>query len=73
MVRYNATDTHGNAATTVNRVVNVSDVTGPVFSGVPDDIVVEQVGNSSAVVNYTTPTATDDVDGEVSVLCGPLS
>lgn len=73
MVTYNVTDTHGNAAITVNRVVNVSDVTGPVFFGVPADIVVEQVGTASAAVSYTAPTAVDDVDGPVAVLCGPLS
>jgi len=73
MVTYNVTDTHGNVAITVNRVVNVSDVTGPVFFGVPADIVVEQVGTASAAVSYTAPTAVDDVDGPVTVLCGPLS
>ena len=72
-ITYNVTDAHGNAATTVLRTVNVSDVTAPVISGVPSDIVVEQVGNAAATVNYTNPTANDDVDGSVSVLCSPAS
>lgn len=42
-ITYNVTDSHGNTATTVSRTVNVSDVTAPVISGVPSDIVVEQV------------------------------
>lgn len=73
IVTYNVTDTHGNAATTVSRTVNVSDVTAPVISGIPSDIVVEQVGNAAATVNYTNPTANDDVDGSVAVLCSPAS
>ncbi len=62
----------GNAATTVNRIVTVSDVTGPVLSGLTH-IVIEQVGNASANVTYTQPTAIDDVDGVVAVSCLPTS
>ncbi len=72
-ISYNVTDSHSNVATTVSRTVNVSDVTAPVISGVPSDIVVEQVGNAAATVSYTNPTANDDVDGSISVLCSPSS
>lgn len=48
-------------------------MTAPVISGVPSDIVVEQVGNAAATVNYSNPTANDDVDGSVAVNCSPTS
>ena len=73
IVTYNVTDTHGNAATTLSRTVNVSDVTAPVISGIPSDIVVEQVGTAAATVTYTNPTANDDVDPSVTVNCSPAS
>ncbi len=53
--------------------VNVQDTTPPAFSNVPNDITVEATSLTGAVVNYTLPTATDLVDGEVSVTCNPLS
>ena len=41
--------------------------TAPVFSGVPDDISVNtDAGLPTAVVTFTPPTATDDVDGPVT-------
>lgn len=43
------------------------------ISGVPSDIVVEQVGNAAATVSYKNPTANDDIDGPVLVLCTPVS
>jgi hypothetical protein len=72
-ITYNVTDAHRNTATTVSRTVNVSDVTAPVISRVPSDIVIEQVGKAAAIVPYTSPTASDDVDGSVSVICSPAS
>ena len=72
-VTYDVSDAHGNHATIVHRTVNVSDITGPVFSDVPADIIIEQVGKASAQVNYIPPTANDDVDGLVDVVCGATS
>jgi hypothetical protein len=45
----------------------------PVFTGVPADIVTPATGPSGAVVTYTNPTATDAVDGDLSVTCVPVS
>lgn len=71
-ITYNVTDSHGNDAIPVPMTVNVSDVTAPVFAPMAD-VVMEQIGNSSAIVNYTQPTATDDVDPSVTVNCSPAS
>lgn len=47
----------------------VGDPVGPVFSGVPDAIVVEATGSSGAGATFSAPTAEDAVDGPVSVDC----
>ena len=51
----------------------ISDVTPPVITGTPTDITTEATGPSGAAVSYTSPTATDDVDGTDTVSCTPLS
>lgn len=48
------------------------DTTDPVLSGVPGDRTVTTAG-TSAVVTWTLPTATDDVDPAPSVTCNPAS
>jgi hypothetical protein len=49
----------------------VSDVVPPVIHGLVD-IVVEANGPGGSVVSFA-PTATDDVDGNVAVVCAPAS
>ncbi|MBI4265749.1 MAG: Ig-like domain repeat protein, partial [Acidobacteria bacterium] len=49
------------------------DSTPPVISDVPADIMVPATSSSGAAVSYTAPTAVDDVDGTVPVVCTPAS
>jgi large repetitive protein len=64
-----ATDAHGNAAQGTSFKVKVVDTTAPVITNTPANIVAEATGPSGAVVNYTSPTASDIVDGNMQVLC----
>ena len=66
-----ATDQHENTATNTF-VIHVVDTTAPVIAGA-SDITVEATGPSGASVTYNEPTATDAVDGTVSVNCSPAS
>jgi len=51
-----------------------ADTTPPALSNVPANIQVEANGPSGSVVNFSTPTATDDVDGPIAlVTCNPPS
>jgi HYR domain-containing protein len=69
-----AGDTHGNVASESFRVtVALRDSTPPVLSGVPADIAVETTDPTGIDVNWTTPSADDNIDGPVSVSCGPAS
>lgn len=70
-VTYNVTDAAGNPAIQKTRVINVSDVDGPVFSTVPGNQSIEATSGSGASFSYTLPTATDAVDGNVPVTCAP--
>jgi len=68
-----ATDAHSNTGT-ASFTVTVGDTTPPVLQGVPADPTVEANGPSGSVVHYTSPTATDDVDGPIAVVsCLPVS
>ena len=72
-VTCSATDSHGNTGT-ASFTVTVVDGTPPTFRGVPPDTTVESNGFSGSVVHYTTPTATDDIDGPIAqVTCAPAS
>jgi HYR domain len=54
--------------------VNLVDHTPPVFSNVPANKLVEANGPSGSIVTYTTPTATDALDGPIAgVSCAPAS
>ena len=66
-VNFLATDGAGNQAT-ASFTVTVTDTIKPVISGVPSDITAEATSAQGAVVNYTLPTATDIVDGAVTVM-----
>jgi Ca2+-binding RTX toxin-like protein len=67
-----ATDNSDNTATE-EFDVTVQDTTAPVMSGVPDDITVEAAGPGGATVDYSSPAATDLVDGSLPVDCLPAS
>jgi peptidoglycan hydrolase-like protein with peptidoglycan-binding domain len=49
------------------------DTTAPIISGTPSDITAEATSASGATVTYTTPNATDNVDGAIALLCTPVS
>lgn len=70
-VSCDATDAHSNKATGTFHVT-VKDVNPPVLSNVPGPIKVEANSHAGSVVNFATPTATDDVDGLIAnVACAP--
>jgi large repetitive protein len=72
-VSCSATDSHGNKASGTFHVT-VQDVNPPVLSNVPGPIKVEANSHAGSVVNFSTPTATDDVDGLIAnVVCAPAS
>jgi hypothetical protein len=70
-VTCNASDAAGNAATSTTFMVKVVDTTPPSLA-LPNNISATAPANSSAVVTYTA-SASDLVDGPVSVTCTPAS
>jgi hypothetical protein len=71
-VTCSAHDAAGNAAPTQSFDVLVRDTTAPAIQA-HADVVAEATGSSGATVTYTAPTASDSVDGSVSVTCAPAS
>jgi hypothetical protein len=71
-VNCEATDAAGNKATG-SFTVTVQDTTAPNISGTPSDITKEATGANGATASWTAPTATDAVDGNVSVNCESAS
>jgi hypothetical protein len=67
-----ATDSRGNSNTKIFKVT-VQDTTAPTISGMLADKYVTATSSSGASVTYTSPTATDLVDGNVGVQCSPAS
>lgn len=61
------TDSKGAQVSSPAQTVVVQDTTPPVITGVPAAIVVAATIDEGAPVNYTMPTATDLVDGNVTV------
>ena len=57
----------------VNFHVTVRDTTPPAFNGTPVQIGASAPSSSGIAVTYTAPTASDLVDGTVSVSCTPAS
>jgi HYR domain-containing protein len=53
--------------------ITAKDTTPPVIEKVPSNITVEASSGAGAVVTYTNPTATDDVDSTDPVTCSPES
>ncbi len=65
-VVYTVSDEVGNSSTAVF-TVTVNDNEAPVLNGMPANIVTNtDPGQSTAVVNWTTPTVTDNVDGPIA-------
>ena len=71
-VTCSAQDAAGNAAPTQSFDVHVRDTTAPAIQA-HADVVAEATVASGATVSYTAPTASDAVDGSVSVTCAPAS
>lgn len=70
-VACSSTDGAGNTSNGSFDVV-VQDTTAPVLAS-HADVTVEATSDTGAVVTYTSPTATDSVDGDVAVSCVPAS
>jgi hypothetical protein len=69
-----ATDAHGNIGhETFTITVNLIDVTKPVLSGVPGNIAQNTEVPSGKVINYSLPTASDNLDGPLPVTCTKAS
>ena len=68
-----ATDSHGNNASAGFNVHVTLDNVAPTLSGVPGPIAQDTESSSGANVNYTPPTATDNLDGSRPVSCAPGS
>ena len=66
-----ATDASGNQAS-ASFAVNVVDTTAPTLA-LPGDVIAEATGPDGARVTYTAPSATDIVDGAITVSCSPPS
>ena len=62
-VTYNVTDSSGNAATEVTRVVNVVDTTIPVITLVGDTQITVEVGTTYTDLGAT---ASDNYDGDIT-------
>ena len=71
-VTCNAHDAAGNASTPNTFSITVVDTTAPTIAP-HADITMTATGNSSAVVSYVLPIATDLVDGNVAASCLPAS
>jgi hypothetical protein len=71
-VTCNAHDAAGNASQASTFSISVVDTTAPAIAP-HADVNATATGNSSALVAYTLPIATDLVDGNVAVTCLPAS
>jgi len=73
-IKYFSIDEAGNTEA-VKIAVNQAklDTEAPEIIGTPDDITTEATSLDGAVVDYTNPTATDNLGGNVSVSCIPIS
>jgi HYR domain/Fibronectin type III domain len=66
-------DNGGSITVDISPVAPSADTSPPVISNVSRPISVPAQDANGAVVNYTTPTATDNVDPNVTVNCSPSS
>src|SRR5262249_59953133 len=71
-VTCNAADAHGNHATPQAFKVTVRDTTGPAFSGIQPQLIIEANGPSGSKVNFPAISAIDLVDGPIAIVsCSP--
>lgn len=68
-----ATDAKDASANSTPQTVVVQDTAPPVFANIPADITTPVTSDRGAVVTFTLPTATDAVDGPVTVTADPPS
>ncbi|MFH0728213.1 MAG: HYR domain-containing protein [Pseudomonadota bacterium] len=73
IVRFSNVVGHFSTWAVVIATPNPVDVTPPVFSNVPANIVAAATGPNGAVVSYALPTAIDAVSGACPVICVPAS
>ena len=71
-VTCSAMDARGNASASKSFVISVVDTTAPAITP-HGDVTVVATANSSAIATWTDPTATDLVDGNVTVTCAKPS
>ena len=71
-VTCDAADAAGNAATSTTFTVTVADTTAPVIAS-HGSVTATATSQSSAIVNYTSPTTSDAVDGPGTATCLPVS
>src|SRR5690606_38352618 len=65
-VTYNAMDADGNMAIEVTRDINIVDTTNPEIICASDITVSNDIGNCSAIVNFTPPIGTDSCPNAVT-------
>lgn len=68
-----ASDSHGNASMTATFTVTVRDTTAPVISNMPLSQTVEAASANGANLSWSSPTATDTVDGAIAVNCDRIA
>jgi hypothetical protein len=56
----------------INLDVDVRDEVDPVLGALPADAVIERTVSGGAPINYALPLATDEIDSDVAVTCGPI-
>ena len=71
-VTCNASDTAGNSSSPSTFTVTVHDTTGPVIAA-HSTVTTEATSGAGALVLYTSPSTTDDVDGASTASCLPAS
>ena len=71
-VTCNASDTAGNSSSPSTFTVTVHDTTGPVIAA-HSTVTAEATSGAGALVLYTSPSTTDDVDGASTASCLPAS
>ncbi len=71
-VTCNATDAHNNSAIPTSFVIHVVDTTAPIIAA-HADVFVAATSPAGAIVNYTSPSTSDAVDGPGVATCVPPS
>jgi sugar lactone lactonase YvrE len=72
-LRLTVSDNRGGSFSTPTQTVVVQDTTPPTFANVPADVTLQATSERGAPVTFTSPTATDLVDGNVAVIAEPAS